>query len=97
MATNTSNTTSTWKEVLVPTGPNREEHGIFATRLAEEWNSAGSAMTAWHSTAITKGTALLAKVEGFENPAVIHYLSTARGKRTITGITKNEFFVLQGT
>jgi len=68
MATNTSNTASTWMEVLVPTGPNREENRIFAAQLVEEWNSATSAMTAWQSATITKGTALLAKVEGVENP-----------------------------
>jgi len=84
-------------EVLVPTGPNREEHGIFATQLAEEWNSAASAITAWHSAIITKGTALLAIVEGFDNPVVNHNPSTKRGKRTIVRITKNEFSVLQGT
>jgi len=97
MATNTSNTASTWKEVLVLTGLNREEHRIFAAQLVEEWNSTNSAMTAWQSATITKGTALLAKVKGVENPVVIHHPSTATGKRTIPGITKNELFVLQGT
>jgi len=96
MATNTSNIASTWKEVLVLTAPNREEQNIFAARLVEEWNSASSAMTAWQSATITKGTALLAKVEGVENPIVIYHPSTATGKRTIAGTTKNEFFVLQG-
>ena len=97
MATNTSNTASTWMEVLIPTGPNREENRTFAAQLVEEWNSATSAMTAWQSATITKGTALLAKVEGVENPVVIHHPSTAKGKRTLAGTTKEEFFVLQGT
>jgi len=83
MATNTSNTASTWMEVLVPTGPNREENRIFAAQLVQEWNSATSAMTAWQSATITKGTALLAKVEGVKNPVVIHHPSTGKGKRTL--------------
>ena len=40
---------------------------------------------------------MLAKVEGVENPVVIHHPSTAKGKRTLVGTTKEEFFVLQGT
>jgi len=94
MATNTSNTASSWKEVLTPTtGPNREEHGIFATH---QLTTSSAMLTAWQSASITKGTTLLAKVEGVENPVSIHNPSTATGKRTIARIMKNEFFVLQG-